>query len=307
MRGTSPDDSTADGADGKSRVRLPSLADAREKKLVAEKSGWFGDTNLLDSDPESERLELALVVRALVHTRKHHDRHDELGTALVARLIAAASQIPARRLRGSSWQCVVAVHDRVARGCNACSYRPGTQICQGCGGGGTIRRGNDERDRMPCTACQKTGIVTCARCDGGLQIQAVTVRTFEDQVAELEHVFLPVMPIAMTAAISAHLLAIDELPAELGVDLDRPTTVPLGSYRSSAAFTPPRFHGIDAVNVLPEAKSTLSRLATQGALVERVVQAHAVPVLLLAYGGHTVGLASVGETLTAFVAENDGA
>ncbi|MBN8610127.1 MAG: hypothetical protein J0L92_06070 [Deltaproteobacteria bacterium] len=289
-----------------SSARLPTLAEARERKLVAEKSGWFGDTNLLESDPRSERHALALVVRALVHTRRHHDREDELGTGLVERLIAAASQVPARRLRGSSWQCVVAVHDRVARRCDACSYRPGTQICQGCGGGGSIRRGNDERDRMPCSGCRTTGTVTCARCDGGLAIQRVTVRTFEDHVAELEHVFLPPIPIAMTAAISEHLLAIDELPAELAVDVDRPATVPLGSYRASAGFTPPRFHGIDAVHVLPEAKSTLSRLATQGTLVERVVQAHAVPMLLLDYPGHTVGIASVGETLTAFVAENDG-
>jgi hypothetical protein len=114
------------------------------------------------------------------------------------------------------------------------------------------------------------------------------------------------MPIAMSAAISSNLIGRDEMPTELRIDLDRPSTATLGSYRGNAAFSPPRFHGIEASNVLPDAKSTLARLATHGDLVERVVEAHAVPLLLLAYDGWTVGLVACGEDLTSFVAENDG-
>lgn len=283
---------------------MPTLAEAREKKLVAEREGWFGTKNLLDEEPHAERLELALVVRALVHTRKHHDRDDELGTTLVARLVAAASQMPARRLRGSSWQCVVAVHDRAPRKCNACTFRLGKQPCEACAGG-QILRGMDDNGQRPCSACRGVGLITCARCDGDVAIQRVTVRTFVDHVAELEHVFLPHMPIAMTAALSQHLLGQDELPAALRVELERPSTATLGSYRGNAALSAPRFHGIEATSVLPDAKSTLARLASQGALVERVVEAHAVPIALLSYGGWTVGLVRLGESLHAFPFEND--
>ena len=58
--------------------------------------------------------------------------------------------------------------------------------------------------------------------------------------------------------------------------------------------------------MLPDAKSTLTRLASQGVLVERVVEAHAVPLALLSYDGWTVGLVRLGDTLGAFTSENDG-
>ncbi len=298
-----PDGSAAPSGSSRSVV-MPSLAFAREHRLVAERAGWFGAKNLLDSEPSARRHELALVVRALLHMRRQHDRQDDLSVALVERLVAASAQIPTRRLRSSSWQCVVAVHDRVARRCDACTFRPGKQICGGCGGGGSIRRGNDERDRMPCHACQRSGIVTCARCDGALAIQRVTVRTYEDRVAELEHVFLPILPIDVCKAVSDHLVTLDELPPELRVDLDRPATVPLGSYRTGSVISPPRFHGIDAVSVLPEATGTLKRLTAEGTLIERVVEAHAVPMCVLEYGASRVVVLDAGKPV-AFVADQE--
>lgn len=285
-------------------VVRPTLADARAQGLVAEKRGWLGASNLLDREPSAQRLALALVVRALVQTRSSHDREDELGTGLVQRLVAAAAHTPSRRLEASSWQCVVAVHDPRPRTCGACTFKPGLESCHGCGGTGWIRTGDDERERRSCHGCMGKGWVQCSRCDGGQQISRVTVRTFEDRVGELEHVFLPRVPLSIDEAMSARLLAEDELPEALRVELER-ASVKLGDYRGNAADSAPHFHGIDASEVLPEAKATIARMATAGTLIERVAEAHAVPLLLCDYEGWTVALAALGERMLAFAGETE--
>lgn len=286
-------------------VARPSLARARELGLTAEQSGWFGrTTNLFEREPETESLTLALVVRALVHTRGSFDREDELGEGLVARLVAASAGIPSRRLQSSTWQAAIAVHDRTPRACSACTYSPGKAHCLPCGGSGRIHAREDNDNEMrPCPACNGKGLVMCSRCDGSTRTQRVTVRTWNDHVAELEHVFFgPISPL-LGDAVSDHLLAEDELPEGLRVDLDRPSTEALGSYRTGSRSGPPRFHGIEAGAVLTEARETLTRLAAGGTLIERVVQAHAVPMSLLAYGETHVGIVALAaDRMRAFVA-----
>lgn len=282
----------------------PTLAAARAQGLVAEKRGWLGASNLIEHEPASQQLALALVVRALVQTRVSHDRQDDLGVGLVERLRAAAGHAPSRRLEPSSWQFVVAVHDARPRKCGACTFRPGLEMCQGCAGAGSIQLSHDERDRQPCHGCQSKGWVQCSRCDGGRLIVRATVRTVEDRVGELEHVFLPRLPIAIDEAIAARLLAEDELPEELRVDLDR-ASVKLGDYRGNAADSTPHFHGIDASQVLPDARATLARMAAAGTFIERVVEAHAVPLSICDYEGWTVVLVALGERMLAFSSETD--
>lgn len=279
----------------------PSLQAARAQGLVAEKRGWLGHTNLLEQEPISSRPALALVVRALVQTRTWHDREDELGPRLLRHLVAAASHEPTRRLEASSWQCAVAVHDTRPRPCSACTLKPGSEMCARCGGTGRVLRNDDPNARMICFGCER-GWVPCTRCEGGKETSRVTVRTFEERVGELEHVFVPRLPTALVEAIEASLLAEDELPAELRVDLDR-ASVSLGDYRGSAKHSAPHFHGIDASDVLPEARATLTRMAAAGTFIERVVEAHAVPLLLCEHDGWTVALAALGERMLAFSGE----
>lgn len=284
-------------------IAWPSLARARELGLIAEKRGWFGTTNLLESEPRSDRVTLALVVRALVQTRSFHDREDELGTGLVNRLMEASSYVPSSRFQPSSWQCVSALHDARPRRCGTCRLRPGREMCQVCAGEGRIQRQEDDRSLF-CRACERTGWITCTRCDGGGEVQRVTVRTFQDRVGELEHVFVPAITPTLHEALSERLLGQDQLPAELRVDLDH-ASVKLGDYRGDAADSRPHFHRIDASQVLPDAKATLTRMAGTGTLVERVVEAHAVPLLLLDYAGWTVALVSLGDRMYAAAAEAD--
>jgi hypothetical protein len=285
-------------------ILLPSRAAARERGLVAERRSWLGTTDLLTKEPDREELALAFVVRGLIQTRSFADREEELGTGLVQRLAAAASSVPYRRFQPASWQCVVAILEAIPRVCDACPFKPGQQSCTGCGGTGKIPSGSGN-DVTSCRGCTGSGFVKCERCDGDRRIQRVTVRTYEDHVAELEHVFVPLVPPALHDRLSARLLGFDELPTLLAVDLDRPTTVPLGSYRTGNSVSPPRFHGIEAAAPFVEAKATLARLSSHGTLMERAVQAHAVPLLTAWYGQTCVAIASYGESLEAFVAEGE--
>jgi len=286
-------------------VVRPSLAQARELGLVAHQAGWFGrTTNLLEREPGNESLVIALVVRALVHTRSTFDREDELGDGLVSRLVAAASGVPSRRLQSSTWQAVVAVHDRAPRTCSACTFAPGKGSCAACGGSGRISaREHDDNETYACPSCNGKGLVACSRCDGGMRTQRVTVRTWNDHVAELEHAFFGPMSPLLMGAIPDHLLAEAQLPGELRVDLERPRPRALGSYRTGSRAGPPRFHGIEAGAVLTEVRETLTRLAAGGTLIERVVQAHAVPMSLLTYGETDVGIVALGsDRVKVFVA-----
>lgn len=285
---------------------IPTRALARERGLVAERRGWLGTTDLLAKEPEREELGLAFVVRALVQTRTFLDREDDLGTGLVARLVQAASQMPSRRFQASSWQCVTNVIERRPRTCDACTFKPGLQLCQACEGSKEIRDANGNESR-PCPGCNATGYVKCARCDGDRRIQRVVVRTYEDHVAELDHVFLPHLPPTLHEQISERLLGIDELPTVLAVDLDKPSTVPLGGYRTGSAVSPPRFHGIEAGLPFVDAKQTLARLASNGTFLERAIQCHAVPMLTLTYGRTRVVILSLGEALSLLMgdAEDD--
>ncbi len=288
---TSPRSTRATG----SVVTIPSLARARELGLTANEQGWFGRTkNLLLSEPQEASPAIALVVRALIQTRASFDREDELGVGLVQKLLATGAHKPTRRLEPSSWQGIVAVLDRAPRLCSACTYTPGKGSCAGCGGSGRIpvRSDNDNEERS-CPACNGRGLVVCSCCDGSTRVQRATVRTWEDRVAELEHVFLPRMALLLHEAVSEHLLALDEMAPEHRVDLDRPDTESIGSYRSGTRSGPPHFHGIEASGVLSQAKETLQRLGAASA-IERAIEAHAVPMLLLRYPSSEVALVSPG-------------
>lgn len=272
-------------------VAIPTLDRARELGVRAAAPGWIFDENLLDREPRAQRRVIALVVRALVHTRDSKEVEVDAGPTLLERLLAGAKRPDTERLVATSWLELAAPIDRsTIRPCPGC--RVGTLECSACRGRGrsyeTLAAGGE--GFVTCARCRGTRRVTCSTCDGGKRVVTARVHRFDEQVRELEHLFAPVSP-ELHGALSTHLLGLEALPDAMLVDLDHPDRAGERGYRGERASGLPSFHGVDANEALHEAQTALARLeANSGSRVDRVVESHALPIEVLEYEEHHVAL-----------------
>lgn len=265
---------------------MPSRQRAVDVGLSWEVRRFFRTTDLLTTEPIEERLSLALVVQVRTQLRKVYDREEEVNPARVPALVAASS-ISSRPFQPSSWQCAIAVHDDAPRRCSACRYGP--PACVACAGAAKIViPGSDGNPlTVSCPGCKGTGHIECQQCDGGRIVQRVTIRTITEEVSTLDRRFLPELPYALAWLLDDALTPY-ELKEELLVDLLKPSSASLGSYRSSETQEAPHFFGIDASSVLPPAKAFAERSAQIPDAVHFELKAYAVPVALLRYPHHDV-------------------
>ncbi len=267
---------------------MPSRRRALELGLAWEIEHFFSTSNLLAAEPAEETLTLVLSVRVTVETRESVDREEEVSPARLPALVAAASIERAPSGRGM-WQCVTSVHDATPRACSACRYGP--PLCSACGGSGkiVIERGNDDNQWVKCVGCDGKGLIPCGICDGLGLAQRVTLRTITDETASISRRFFPEHPYPLGWELE-EALAHATLEDALRVDLARPTSAALGSYRSSEASTAPRFFGIDTAGALPKARAFVEGVARAPATRRVDVVAHAVPVAHLRYPHHDLAL-----------------
>ena len=286
---------------------MPTRERARALGLVVPVKGWFGrERDLLAEEPERTRQSVEVVVRALVTTRAIREADDEVGASTLVRL-RDEHERPTERFVAATWRTLAArVDARTRRPCSSCSFTPGRSTCIGCDGRGVIVIGQGRSQEVrTCPGCSGKKSVACSRCDGAAETVIARVRTHEDRVGELEHVFSS-LPEAIREAVSRHLLAATELDPAFVVDLDRPIVPRETGYRGEVLLETPHLFGVDVTITLGEARATLARLAASGTVVDRAQQAHAVPVCVLEYGSHDLALvASSHETMVAVMSAKE--
>lgn len=175
--------------------------------------------------------------------------------------------------RAHSW---VRRMDAQAHACTGCSFSPGEQSCAACGGSGTIMH-RDERS--PCTACGRTGAVTCGLCNGERQCVWAEVGFARDYTDDVRRFYQPYeSPWSTAATALREALEQRRAPDALHVSLEARRK---GPYRD-APVGETELYGFRLGTAAESARKELARRERQRPLLSEV-EVFAWPVLEVIY------------------------
>jgi hypothetical protein len=259
---------------------LPSLERAR---LLADSPG------IVATNPRETFAAAAIVLQTDAIRREIWDDDVEMSEALFQKyprgLVPAPSlylleDLPPSPVRSATVNYKMIPDESVAKrlACTSCSITRGQVFCPTCDGSG---RAASDDILATCTACNASGMITCAACDGTTITITTKIRYISDHGIHLRRTFVPNM--GKLAAKVNH--RIDALATwNMRFSFEPAPQIVASAYRGASAVREPDFHGFHFGDALPRTLEAIAELASDTTLVHQQSHCFAVPLLWLVYG-----------------------